>query len=158
MHQVASNLNLVEEEEEEMITAEMIKPKKKEVVTKATVPQEPPQELTLENQGLRISKDSKKLLDKKYQDLSRSQNPIEQVNYSDSIHISPYRSEEGGSRMTSPEKHSGFNSGFVKDSFISDSQTDEEDDDDSCTEDQQKIDDIQNKYEMIKNMTYVSRK
>ena len=62
-------MNLVEEEEEEMITAEMIKPKKKEeVVTKADVPQE----LTLEDEGLRISKDSKKLLHQRYQDMSRS--------------------------------------------------------------------------------------
>ena len=62
-------MNLVEEEEEMMITAEMIKPKKKEeVFTKADVPQE----LTLEDEGLRISKDSKKLLHQRYQDMSRS--------------------------------------------------------------------------------------
>ena len=60
-------MNLVVEEEEEMITAEMIKPKKKEnVVTKAEVPQE------LEVSGLRISKDSKRLLHERYQDMSRS--------------------------------------------------------------------------------------
>ena len=39
--------------------AEMIQPKnKKEVVTKATIGQEPPKELNLEGQGLRISNDS----------------------------------------------------------------------------------------------------